>query len=192
MFKSTMTSKGQLTVPKEIREYLNLHAGDGVIFEVKGDKVLFDKDYEIIQCPVCEGFGSFNFNNLPCFICDQTKYINSKQSSWQLISLIKLNKYGVAMSVSSHEVGPEGELEFRHIPKVELFSKKYPDVLLNIACDYLQMRFIEEFAPRSLSDPEKFMIPSDGELKDILALLKREVVKNEVEAWFRGKRSFGN
>lgn len=188
MFKSTMTSKGQLTVPKEIRAHLNLHAGDGVIFKIEDDKVSFDKDFEIIECPVCKGFGSFNIKNLPCFICDQTNYLNSKQSPWQLISTIKSIKYGVAISVNQQESGPNGEVIVRDIPKVELHSTKYLDVLLDIACDYIQMKFIEEFAPRSLSDPEKFMIPSDMVLDEILSLLKRESAKEEVTKWFRNEK----
>ena len=37
MVKATLTSKGQLTVPKEIRERLGLRSGDRVVFEFEGD-----------------------------------------------------------------------------------------------------------------------------------------------------------
>ncbi len=37
MNKSTLTSKGQLTIPKEVRERLGLKPGDGLLFEVEGD-----------------------------------------------------------------------------------------------------------------------------------------------------------
>lgn len=33
MIEATVTSKGQLTIPKKIREKLNLHPGDKVSFE---------------------------------------------------------------------------------------------------------------------------------------------------------------
>lgn len=36
---STMTSKGQTTVPKEIREALDLEPGDKLTWEVRGGKV---------------------------------------------------------------------------------------------------------------------------------------------------------
>lgn len=36
---STLTSKGQTTVPKEIREALNLETGDRLSWEVRGGKV---------------------------------------------------------------------------------------------------------------------------------------------------------
>lgn len=34
-----MTSKGQLTVPKDVRERLGLKSGDRVVFEFEGDSV---------------------------------------------------------------------------------------------------------------------------------------------------------
>jgi antitoxin PrlF len=37
MAESTLTSKGQITIPKVVREALNLEVGDKVYFDVKGD-----------------------------------------------------------------------------------------------------------------------------------------------------------
>lgn len=39
MRKATLTSKGQLTIPKEVRERLGLKPGDGLIFEFEDDSV---------------------------------------------------------------------------------------------------------------------------------------------------------
>lgn len=39
MIKATITSKGQLTVPKDIRQRLGLRAGDKLVFEIEGDSV---------------------------------------------------------------------------------------------------------------------------------------------------------
>ncbi|MGQ0569697.1 MAG: AbrB/MazE/SpoVT family DNA-binding domain-containing protein [Armatimonadota bacterium] len=36
--KARVTSKGQITVPREIRERLGLHPGDTLVFEVKGKR----------------------------------------------------------------------------------------------------------------------------------------------------------
>ncbi|HTT36023.1 MAG TPA: AbrB/MazE/SpoVT family DNA-binding domain-containing protein [Thermoplasmata archaeon] len=38
-----MTSKGQVTVPKEIREALGASEGDRLVFETEGDRVLLRK-----------------------------------------------------------------------------------------------------------------------------------------------------
>jgi AbrB family looped-hinge helix DNA binding protein len=37
MVTATLTSKGQLTLPKAVRDSLHLHAGDRVMFVVHGD-----------------------------------------------------------------------------------------------------------------------------------------------------------
>ena len=39
----TVTSKGQVTIPKEIRETLGVNEGDKLIFLVEGDKVVLRK-----------------------------------------------------------------------------------------------------------------------------------------------------
>jgi antitoxin PrlF len=40
MNKAKITFKGQVTIPKEIREALTIQKGDTVIFEVEGDHAL--------------------------------------------------------------------------------------------------------------------------------------------------------
>ena len=44
MNSSTMTSKGQTTIPKEIRELLHLHVGDKIDF-------IIEPDNRVILCP---------------------------------------------------------------------------------------------------------------------------------------------
>lgn len=39
MIKATLTSKGQLTIPKEVRERLGLRVGDRLVFELEEDSV---------------------------------------------------------------------------------------------------------------------------------------------------------
>lgn len=39
MPRSTLTSKGQTTIPKEVREALDLEAGDKLSWEIRGGKV---------------------------------------------------------------------------------------------------------------------------------------------------------
>lgn len=39
MGKATLTSKGQLTIPKDVRDRLGLTAGDRLSFEVEGDSM---------------------------------------------------------------------------------------------------------------------------------------------------------
>lgn len=39
MTRTRLTSKGQVTVPVDVRRALNLHAGDELVFEVQGDEI---------------------------------------------------------------------------------------------------------------------------------------------------------
>lgn len=40
---SPVSSKGQVTIPKEIRDALELRAGDRVVFLVEGDRIIIRK-----------------------------------------------------------------------------------------------------------------------------------------------------
>jgi antitoxin PrlF len=40
MSTATLTSKGQITIPKRVRDALGLHTGDRVAFVVRGDGVV--------------------------------------------------------------------------------------------------------------------------------------------------------
>lgn len=46
--KSKMTSKGQLTLPKKVRNYLDAEIGDNIIFELIDDQLIIRK-YEGIE-----------------------------------------------------------------------------------------------------------------------------------------------
>ncbi len=46
--KSKMTSKGQLTLPKKVRTYLDAKIGDNIIFELKNEQLIIKK-YEGIE-----------------------------------------------------------------------------------------------------------------------------------------------
>ena len=38
MFITKMTTKGQVTIPKKVRDSLKLHTGDRIVFEIHSDK----------------------------------------------------------------------------------------------------------------------------------------------------------
>lgn len=44
MARSTLTSKGQITLPKEIREHLGLETGDRVNFEIRDGAVVMEPE----------------------------------------------------------------------------------------------------------------------------------------------------
>lgn len=46
---ATMTSKGQVTVPKAVREALGLKAGDAVLFRVEGDRAVLARTPNLLD-----------------------------------------------------------------------------------------------------------------------------------------------
>ena len=44
-----LTSKGQITVPKQVREALGLKAGDEVVFRVHGDRAVVAKTPDFLE-----------------------------------------------------------------------------------------------------------------------------------------------
>jgi antitoxin PrlF len=43
-----LTSKGQVTVPKAVREALDLHEGDEVVFRVRGDHAVLSRTSDFL------------------------------------------------------------------------------------------------------------------------------------------------
>ncbi len=39
MVKARVTSKGQITVPKEVRDHLGIQPGDDLLFDIRGNRV---------------------------------------------------------------------------------------------------------------------------------------------------------
>ena len=58
MRSSTLTSKGQVTIPVELRHSLDLHPGDTLLFEVIDHKVLISKK----KNDIAAAFGMYSVN----------------------------------------------------------------------------------------------------------------------------------
>jgi antitoxin PrlF len=43
-----VTSKGQVTIPKAVRDALGIHEGDEVIFRVEGDRAMLSRTPELL------------------------------------------------------------------------------------------------------------------------------------------------
>ncbi|MFD2759955.1 AbrB/MazE/SpoVT family DNA-binding domain-containing protein [Lentibacillus juripiscarius] len=59
--EAKLTSKGQITIPKEIRRLLNLQSGDAVSFEVHESGVTINKSRRPLT--IQERFENYDFNN---------------------------------------------------------------------------------------------------------------------------------
>ncbi|MED3574213.1 AbrB/MazE/SpoVT family DNA-binding domain-containing protein [Cytobacillus praedii] len=188
MVKASVTSKGQITIPKEIRDFLELKDGNSTVkFNIKDPSakvVMMEKVENKIDCPICKGQGVFHMYDLPCFVCNQTGTIDAEIPALRLLVEIPRN-YKVGISIIQQEIDNEGKFYYKTIPEVQINSTQYNDSILEMVHDYFQMKLINEHAPRSIQDPKNFMIPSDVVLKDILKLLKTEESKEIVRSWFR-------
>jgi len=197
LIKASITSKGQITIPKEIREYLSLDTGDNIVFRVDEAKkiVTFEKDIETVKCPMCFGNGEFDSHgsvhdkhvNLKCPVCQSSGLIKTDISAFQEIAnLMHVSmKYSIAVSLIQRDEDPAKKL----IPVIKLTSKLYPQDILNRLQDYYQVRLIDECAPKNFSDQTKFMNPSDSALDEILCLLQTFEAREKVRNWFRYDRN---
>ena len=44
-----LTSKGQVTIPKSVREALGLHEGDAVVFRVEGNRAILGRTADLLE-----------------------------------------------------------------------------------------------------------------------------------------------
>lgn len=194
MFKASVTSKGQVTIPKEVRELLDIKTGDNIIFNVDdvNNNITVTKDVETITCPICLAIREIECQDekekYNCPVCQGTGQIRKNISILQEIgSLMSASlKYGMGISLITHT--EDGK---KLIPEVTLVSKLYPQKILNLIQDYYQVRLIEDFAPKALNDKSelKFMYPNNYALDEILDLLKTDKERERVKKWFRHDRT---
>lgn len=87
------------------------------------------------------------------------KYLIVKVERKKLIGDIMSNslKYGVSVTIITQEISADGQYTKRQIPKITLHSKRYFEQLLETVHDYLQMKLIEEYVPRSLQTPRLYL-----------------------------------
>lgn len=193
MFKASVTSKGQVTIPKEVRELLDIKTGDNIIFSVAdggGESIItVAKDVETIDCPVCHASGEIENQDgtakYTCPVCQLSGQISKDISVLQEIGcLIRVSiKCGLGITLITHT--EDGK---KLIPEVKLVSNFYPSYILNLVQDYYQVRIIEEFAPKALNDQRKFMYPNNYALDEMLNLLKTDKEREKVRKWFRHDR----
>ncbi|NQT93290.1 MAG: AbrB/MazE/SpoVT family DNA-binding domain-containing protein, partial [Lentisphaerae bacterium] len=68
MVTATLTSKGQITIPKAVRDSLHLHTGDRVAFVVHGDS---EATLKPVTKSVDEVFGKLHSPSQPCRTVDE-------------------------------------------------------------------------------------------------------------------------
>lgn len=190
-FKNPLLSKNQLTIPVKIRELLDIGSEDNILFgyDKLKENVYFKKELETLKCPVCNGVGKLAEHK--CIVCREQGFIE-KEFIMHEITRFMLNnrKYHVGLNLISREFHNSEEfIKDLMYHKVQLMSKVYPKDILDKFQDYYQVRIIEDFSPRSVSDETKFCNPSDALLDEILSFLTTQEAKDKVYNWFRYERN---
>lgn len=187
--KAVLLSENQLTIPVSIRELFEIQAGDTIDFGFSYDhnSVYFKKRLDTVTCKICTGNGTIEGRK--CAVCRESGVIEVENFRHQFLRLIsKSRAYEIAVSYSWDDFEPEsGKITPNLYPRVRMYSKEYPQHLLDRMQDYFQMRVIEDFSPRSISDINLFQTPSEVILSQILDLLITDDAKQEIRSWFRGK-----
>ncbi|PIJ98023.1 AbrB/MazE/SpoVT family DNA-binding domain-containing protein [Lysinibacillus sphaericus] len=188
MYKASLTSKGQLTIPKEIRDFLELDTGDEVVFtvtDIDNKTIFFEKVEKKELCPACNGTGEFIELNLPCFLCDQEKYITKDKQIINPQLLYTLAKNKVTLTIKTQEPFSGKGIMMYELPRITLSSFVYPETVLNKIQDLLQMELVKEYAQKNLYNPLDVF---DSTLNNILELFITNKGKEEVKAWFWGTK----
>ncbi|ARJ25937.1 AbrB family transcriptional regulator (plasmid) [Bacillus mycoides] len=204
MFKAAVTSKGQITIPKEVREHLELEKGSIVSFSLQNTNreknVLMIKDFVYEECTVCKGEGKINESM--CIVCRESGEIKKELLVMEeILFLMQVGRaYGISVLLLQDEYSKamlaQQETLDTHATKLKTRTTEYPIIRLkgdenkysqetiHIFNDFYQKGIIREFSPRSTSNPNKFMIPSDIILDEIVSLLFTSEAKEEVTSWF--------
>ncbi|MHA1283639.1 MAG: AbrB/MazE/SpoVT family DNA-binding domain-containing protein [Promethearchaeota archaeon] len=72
---STLSEKGQITIPKEIRDKLGIVQGDKFVFDLKGDKIIIRK--------LSTNKLSEVLNNQKPWRIDSVKYQRQLRNEWE-------------------------------------------------------------------------------------------------------------
>ncbi|SPU40724.1 Uncharacterised protein [Lysinibacillus capsici] len=185
--ESSRLSRNQITIPLKIRNELRVTADDTIIFDYDDSKenVYFKKKLDTLTCPVCNGKGSKEHT---CIVCRDKGVVEKEFVMDEIAKVLRIGrKYGVAFVLSSTEFNED--IVF---PKISVRGKSYPQELLDKFEDYYQLKIIEDFAPKSISNPDKLMNPTDVQLDEILSLLRTKEAKDTVFSWFRYERNVFN
>lgn len=188
LLKATVTSKRQITIPKEICEYLDIREGDKITFTNEENKIIFDIEKE--KCFACLGIKLIGKNE--CFVCGGDGKLfkgTSTDLSRVITEISKASlKYKINFRYSTQEV-KNGIFSYKEIPTITLESINYPENELFRIQDEVQKIAIETFAPKSIQNPQLFCVPSDSMLDIILDTLITKEAKDEVYKWFRYERT---
>jgi bifunctional DNA-binding transcriptional regulator/antitoxin component of YhaV-PrlF toxin-antitoxin module len=181
--EASITAKNQTTVPKQVREYLNVSSYDSIIYEIDDTtgKVFVYKKEKV--CPLCEG--EKDIYGYKCIACNGTGTENLS---------VNIYEYIITLNCSSKSNPLEIDVKIRDeraFPIVILRSDVYPEEVLMLIQDYLQYKIIENELNKIEVDNVKNILEGDRYRKAENALLSIMSLYFFTEKWQRNFMDMG-
>ena len=137
---SIISSKGQITIPKEVREHMKLQTGDVLSFKINKENNTISLEKGVIECKLCKG--AKTIGDKICPVCEGKGTLEVSKSLFQYFEI--LVKSEIYVSLIHEDIIGEKRLK-RKIPLVKVTSTVYPKEFLDYLQDHLQFIAINEF-----------------------------------------------
>ena len=170
-FPSTVTTKGQVTIPKAVREFLDIDSGSNLVFTIEPaeERVYIKVEEKFRKCGLCKGSGQLD--SQPCFFC-----LEAGKHVYPLQPLLLIptwhSKYKVLVSFHMKNVEVNGRSIFA--PEVMIQHDSYATTDLIRAKDLILISLF-----KSLVERDKGYLTHD-ELSILKSRLDTEVYKKNI------------
>lgn len=176
---STLTSKGQTTIPQEIRALLDLQTGDELLYTADpvSSFTYIQKLSHLTPCPICEGIGTVEGHL--CFRCNGKRRTSDDEENFlsQLKHLIRRGRrFDLKVSISN-DLTNETDMPDFHIE-----SDEYSETALARIRDYFIYLYTLENIPKSTDpkSPTGFMSPSDSVMQELIRPFYTDYFRNKL------------
>jgi len=163
---SKLTSKFQITLPKTIRNYLNIEDFDIVDFIVNEEekRVYIEKGKHRQQCPICnEG----NFYSDKCIVCDGEGFVDS------------LNEVILTSSLLKAALSSKSQIELVLKNDIYFIKLETENALLMLYRDKIQLEIIkltlEEIKKNNFTSPT---------LEELEEMLDEKCNRKYINTWY--------
>lgn len=176
---ASLTSKGQITIPKSIRTFLHVDTGDRLNFLIdhENDCVHMYVQQDSPKCLACSGHGILPESNSSCFLCFSTGDVSSDFQPLHYIGKWR-EQYNVRVETSMLE--DEKYTNGLYIPNVKVFSSLYTTNELQRVNDAILIYLFKQLVVKEKN------ILEQNELAYLKELLQTSL-KTELKNIFRTK-----
>lgn len=144
--KAKLTSKGQLTIPKTIRDLLKVDEGDSIQFVIESNNEIYIQKALTI-CPVCSGKGTTL--EQPCFFCLEAGDLSELFDPFAY-QPIWFQRYGVDTNLTL--TSKNGQL----IPSIDIKSNSFSTELLALVEDAIMLILYKNYLINEEQNPPTF------------------------------------